>query len=196
MKNIMLTLVIFMSSRAFSAPTPIPAAARSCVACHGSVGNPLAEVLPRIAGLPEAYIADELKAYKNKTRRNVDGLEFMTSEAKKLSDQDIADVAKFFSEQAPKIWPTPGDPLLIAKGKDIFENGIPKKEVVACNACHSADGTEIMGPQIARQYSFYLVRQMEAFKAGTRKNAQTMPALIKNLDSQSMWAIAYYLESL
>lgn len=194
MKNILFLFAILMSYYAHG-DFSMPVSAKSCTLCHGPTGSPSTDVVPRIAGLPKAYIVEELLAYKNGLRHNKDA-SFMTPEVKKMTQGEISEVAKYYSEQHPRILPDLANPELMAKGKKIFEEGIPEKGVVSCNGCHSADGTEIFGPPIARQYSFYFVRQIEAFQTGTRKNATTMPDLVKMLDIDSAVALGHYLESL
>lgn len=191
MKKILSIIVIFAS---FSAFGNIPLKAIACMNCHGHKGNSLVEAVPRIAGLNANYIETELLAYKYRDRHNK-GAFVMTFQAKHLDKNDILELAEYFSEQKREkiklIWKR--DPAMIAKGKDIFFNGIPATGMPHCAGCHSGKG---YAPMIARQHSKYIIRQFIAFKEGARDEAPTMTGLAKNIDHESIRAVAYYLESL
>ena len=66
-----------------------------CAACHGNDGNSVAPNFPKLAGQHEDYLAHSLHAYKTKKRVNA----IMEGQAANLSDQDIADLAAYFSSQ-------------------------------------------------------------------------------------------------
>ncbi|MDT8408647.1 MAG: cytochrome c [Wenzhouxiangellaceae bacterium] len=65
-----------------------------CQSCHGRQGNEsLQESYPILAGQHEDYLVHALKSYRNGTRDNA----VMAGFASGLSDQDIADLAAWFS---------------------------------------------------------------------------------------------------
>jgi len=64
----------------------------ACAACHGPQGLAVAPDAPNLAGQPELYLAAQLKAYRDGTRRH----EVMSLMAKPLSDADIEDLAAWF----------------------------------------------------------------------------------------------------
>jgi cytochrome c553 len=66
-----------------------------CAACHGADGNSPTSAFPKLAGQNDDYLANALKAYKNKTRTNA----IMNGQAAGLSDQDIADLSAFYASQ-------------------------------------------------------------------------------------------------
>jgi cytochrome c553 len=68
------------------------AKAAACAACHGPQGLSVAPDAPNLAGQPELYLAAQLKAYRDGTRRH----EVMSLMAKPLSDADIEDLAAWF----------------------------------------------------------------------------------------------------
>ncbi|MBN3795778.1 c-type cytochrome [Burkholderia sp. Ac-20392] len=72
--------------------------ARSCVACHGAglTGN---ERAPRLAGQGEAYLADQLVAFRAGKRHDETGA--MNGVAAALSDEDIRAVAHYLASIAP-----------------------------------------------------------------------------------------------
>jgi cytochrome c553 len=68
-------------------------AAAVCNTCHGPSGISTMPNTPNLAGQPEPYIADQLKAYRNGKRFH----EIMTLMAKPLTDQEIADLAAWYA---------------------------------------------------------------------------------------------------
>ena len=68
----------------------------SCVSCHGADGNaPIIETYPKIGGQYADYIAHSLQAYRGGTRAGGNA-DIMASQAKSLTDQQIADIAAYF----------------------------------------------------------------------------------------------------
>lgn len=63
--------------------------AESCVECHGSDGKGE----PPIAGMPSVIISIALKGYRSGSRTN----EKMAKVASSLSDEDIANLAAYYS---------------------------------------------------------------------------------------------------
>jgi cytochrome c553 len=69
------------------------AKAAACAMCHGPAGVAVAPDTPNLAGQPASYITEQLKAYRDGSRKH----EIMTLMAKPLSDADIANLAAWFS---------------------------------------------------------------------------------------------------
>ena len=67
----------------------------ACAACHGANGISVSENFPNLAGQKEAYLAKQLQAFRVKKRENT----LMNAIAEQLSDEDIGDLAAFFSSQ-------------------------------------------------------------------------------------------------
>ncbi|HEY0663967.1 MAG TPA: cytochrome c [Thiobacillaceae bacterium] len=66
-----------------------------CAGCHGADGNSTIPSFPRLAGQQPDYIVQALKDYKAGRRKNP----IMAGMAGNLSDEDMADLAAYFSEQ-------------------------------------------------------------------------------------------------
>lgn len=67
-----------------------------CQSCHGRTGNEsLQPSYPRLAGQHRDYLEHALKSYRNGSRQNA----VMAGFAGNLSDQDIADLAAWYSRQ-------------------------------------------------------------------------------------------------
>lgn len=77
--------------------------AAACAVCHGANGISTQPDAPNLAGQPEAYLAAQLRAYRDGTRRH----EVMSLMAKNLSDADIADLAAHFAAYELSVKPRP-----------------------------------------------------------------------------------------
>jgi cytochrome c553 len=69
---------------------------QACNNCHGPDGIGVAHAAPYLAGQSAEYLASELKAFQQGTRKN-DAGELMRSAASGLDDSDIAAVAGYFA---------------------------------------------------------------------------------------------------
>ena len=70
--------------------------AQVCAACHGADGNsPTGPDFPRIAGQHKDYLMKTLRDYKSGVRKNP----IMSGQVANLSQQDMADLAAYFSSQ-------------------------------------------------------------------------------------------------
>ena len=70
--------------------------ARACAVCHGPMGMSTLLDAPNLAGQPQIYLAEQLKAYRNGRRVH----DVMTVIAKPLTDADIDDLSAWFSSIA------------------------------------------------------------------------------------------------
>ena len=67
--------------------------AQMCATCHGANGLAVAPNTPHVAGQPEPYLIEQLKAYRSGKRAH----EVMGVVAKPLTDADIAELAAWFA---------------------------------------------------------------------------------------------------
>jgi cytochrome c553 len=129
----------------------------TCLGCHGIDGyrNAYPDYsVPKLEGQNAEYIVAALHGYRDGDRSHLT----MHSQASELSDQDIADIAVFFA----------GKPLT-STGK---AKGTVPKAATLCTSCHGPDGVAIapMYPSLAGQHQDYLVRALEEYQNGGRKN--------------------------
>jgi cytochrome c553 len=73
--------------------------AATCFACHGTDGNAVDPQYPRLAGQYNLYLQHVLHEYKDGQRDNP----IMKGMVATLSDQDIEDVATYFSSLPSKL---------------------------------------------------------------------------------------------
>ena len=71
------------------------AASATCAACHGADGNSTIATNPKLAGQYESYLVQALKSYRSGERQSA----IMSGFAATLTDQQIADLAAYFSSQ-------------------------------------------------------------------------------------------------
>lgn len=73
---------------------------QACSNCHGADGRGAWPSVPWIAGQPAAYIAAQLRAFRDGTRRN-DEVAQMRSAVARLRDADIEAVARYYAALRP-----------------------------------------------------------------------------------------------
>ena len=94
-------LAIGLAALALLAVTPAGATdleagrvkSQMCMVCHGQLGLSVRPDAPNFAGHPEIYLRAKLRDYRSGTRHN----EIMNVIAKGLSDEDIANLAAWYS---------------------------------------------------------------------------------------------------
>lgn len=77
------------------------AKSQSCVVCHGRYGVSSMPNAPHIAGQPEIYVVEQLKAYRSGKRQH----EVMKVAVQNLSDEDIDNLAAWYASIAFEIKP-------------------------------------------------------------------------------------------
>jgi cytochrome c553 len=168
-----------------------------CGACHGADGNSTDPQYPKLAGQHASYIVRQLTSFKGGKRQNP----IMLGMASPLSEQDMRDVAAYFSSKTSL--PGVADEALVEQGQKLFREGDPKRDIPACMACHSIDGRGNPGamyPQLAGQHAQYVEATLKAWHDGTTwgddAQAKIMPSIAQKLDAKDIAALASYLEGL
>jgi cbb3-type cytochrome c oxidase subunit III len=176
-------------------------ATQVCASCHGADGNSTGGAYPKLAGQHPEYLVKQLKDFKTQpgakgpARNNA----IMAGIAGALSDQDMLNVATYFSQQKPK----PGfahDKALVATGQKIWRAGLPERGVPACASCHGPTGQGIPSqyPRLSGQWAEYTVAQLTAFTQGpgARNNNDAMHAIASRLSDSDIKAVADYIAGL
>ena len=72
------------------------ATGQTCIDCHGKDGNvPLDPTYPKLGGQYADYLAHSLQMYRDGDRQHP----LMSAQAQELDDQEIADLAAYFSSR-------------------------------------------------------------------------------------------------
>jgi len=167
----------------------------ACVSCHGAQGEGnAAGGFPRLAGLPQQYLADQLAAYADGRRRNP----VMEPIAKGLDKQQIAAVSAYYAAlDAP--WAKPaGQPDAAAqkRGRQLAEVGDERIAVQSCANCHGPGGSGEPPniPYLSGQHQSYLTAALNAWKSGTRKTDPSgqMNTIASRLSDSDINAVAAY----
>ena len=168
-----------------------------CQGCHGPDGNSLGPSWPSLAGQHSNYIAKQIKDFKAGKRQDPT----MSAMVMDLSDEDIADIAAYFSTQ--KLKPVVGEPDngILLTGKKIYKGGNTYNQVPACAGCHSPTGGgngPANYPRISSQQKDYLIKTLGDFKSGARANDPNsiMRNIAAKMTTKEINAVATYLASL
>jgi cytochrome c553 len=204
MKLQRLAFSIVLSGLAFSSPVLGEGSAEEgqakstpCVACHGVNGNSANPEWPSLAGQSAPYIVKQLKAFKAGERQNP----LMTPMAQPLSDDDIEDLAAYYSQQTRT--GLEAEPSKVAEGQRLYRGGDPVAGIPACTACHGPSGKGIAAagyPSLQSQHATYVAAQLRAYRAGTRTTDQSHNRMMRDvanrLTDAQIDAVAQYVQGL
>ena len=206
MKNLCLLLGLVLTSTASLAIDGDPEAGKAksvtCSACHGTDGNSVIPLNPKIAGQHAGYLYKQLSEFKlasqtggKEGRNNA----VMNGMAAALSEQDMKDLAAYYASQELKIGSAPED--VIEAGEALYRGGDAERGITACIACHSADGggMNLAGfPVIGGQHATYTQQQLEMFRTGERNNDLNgmMRGVSSKLTDEDIRILSAYLEGL
>jgi cytochrome c553 len=150
----------------------------TCLGCHGIDGYKNAYPnysVPELEGQHPEYLAAALKEYRDGDRAHLT----MHSQASTLTDQEIADVVAYFA----------GKPLT----PDSKPEGTVPAPAQLCTSCHGVNGVGITPqyPTLAGQHPDYIVRALQEYKKGGRKNP-IMAGMAAQVKDEDMDIIADY----
>lgn len=159
----------------------------SCAHCHGTDGNSASSAFPSLAGQTREYLYRQIKAFKEGVRKN----SMMSPSVGVLSDEDMQELADYFSSQTLTRSSSKTDPATVAKGKKIAEEA-------QCAACHQAGYKGLNEfPRLSRQKYPYLVKQLKDFRDGVRTSDNgVMAPTVKDLTDAQIEALSQYFTSL
>jgi cytochrome c553 len=156
--------------------------AYTCLGCHGIDGYknayPMYSV-PELRGQNPEYLVIALHGYRDGDRSHIT----MHSQTESLSEQDMLDIAAFLA----------GKPL-VPSGKS---QGTVPQAAQLCVSCHGQDGVAVAAiyPSLAGQHEDYLVRALDEYRHGGRKNV-VMKQFASNLKDEDIAVIAAYYSKL
>ena len=160
----------------------------ACSTCHGPSGEGNASAgFPRLAGLPQAYLAAQLDALATGARQSP----VMEPIAKSLNTQQRQQLARYYSRLSLPQVPTQATPDDRVAVHGRWDNDIP-----ACVNCHGAKGSGVgeRFPPLAGQSSLYIANQLRAWKSGMRHADPLglMQALASRLTDPDVQAVSDY----
>jgi len=209
MKKIALSLTILLGTLSASNATAFDGdvnagkeKSETCAACHGPDGNAPVNIYPKIAGQHADYIYKQLQEFKlGMTSGGKEGRmdPVMSGMAMPLSDQDMKDLAAYFSSLNMSEGATPKD--VVEVGQQLYKAGDAERGIPACAACHGprGNGTSLAKfPKISFQHPEYIKSQLEKFRDGTRNNDLNgmMQDIAKKLTDKDIEVLSKYLGGL
>ena len=188
------------------------AVAATCQACHGSNGNSANPEWPNLAGQNTAYLERQLHLLHDGKRTGMPGdaaAAMMPAMAGALTDQNIEDVAVYFSMQTPV--GLEADPSYWQAGQKLYRGGDRARGIPACSACHGPAGRGNPGsgyPALRAQQSMYVIKQLKAYGDSERyskdargasnggENALIMHTIASRMSAEDMRDVASYIQGL
>jgi cytochrome c553 len=168
--------------------------AAQCAACHGDNGVSPAPEFPSLAGQLATYTYKQLQDYKNGQRTHT----LMSSIAAGLSDQDMADMAAWYSSLPAPKYKTGNKDLEIAE--KLVSEGDGKRILPPCYTCHGSDGEgeRLDIPALAGQQAEYFAATLTAYKSGERHNDiySRMRLISQQLSDAEIQELAKYYQQL
>ncbi len=164
-----------------------------CIGCHSIPGYqasfPEIHKVPMIAGQGAKYLAASLTAYQKGDRKHPT----MRGIAASLSEQDIADLAAFYEQQAKAPETVKAAPQPTAEVAELLKKG-------NCVSCHGADFSKPIDgsyPKIGGQHGDYLYVALRSYQTvGNpqvgRSNA-IMAGMVQPFTRAELKALAKYI---
>ena len=171
-----------------------------CVGCHGIKGYqasfPEVYKVPMISGQSAKYIVSSLNAYKKGERKHPS----MRGIAETLTDQDMADLAAYYSVSGVTVGAAP------MADKPSKEPNEKVKELLGkanCSSCHGANFSKPIDPsypKLAGQHGDYLLVALKSYKiennAKVGRGNAIMAGMAKQYTNAELKVLANYLSSL
>lgn len=169
----------------------------ACQGCHGEDGNSPAPNFPKLAGQYAGYIARQTRDFQNTLRNDP----MMSSMAAAITErQDLFDIAAYFASQKQMKGASKTNN---EAGKKLYIEGNISNLIYGCINCHGKEGkgmspSNSIFPVIGGQHKEYLIKTMNDFKKGDRKNDPSgmMANIAKPLSDAEIEAVSDYLSGL
>jgi cytochrome c553 len=149
--------------------------------------------VPVLHGQPADYLLASLKAYAEGRRRS--GI--MQPLAADLRPEDMRELADYYAGlPPPQSQSKNSDAALVERGRKLAVEGRADAGVLACEACHTNNGSL---PRLAGQYAAYMSGQLRLWKAGIGPSTDggvTMMAIAQKLSDDDIKAVTSYFERL
>ena len=190
-----LSLLLSLPVLAVGDATAGQSKAALCAACHGADGNSVVPNWPKLAGQHAGYLERQLGLIKDGSR----SVPEMTGFVMSLSDQDMADIAAYFSSQTVTAGLT--DESL---REAIYLAGNAATDVPACMSCHGpvGEGNPLSGyPSLDGQHSVYTEKMLKGFRSGQQwgeddSSSKIMTDVTNRLSDAEITAVSSYIQGL
>jgi len=195
---IFLSLLVSLPSLSAGDAGAGQAKAAVCAACHGMDGNSVVPNWPKLAGQHTAYLERQVGLIKSGNRPVPEMVGIIAG----LTDEDIADVAAYFSSQAKA--GGLADETLVKAGELLYRAGSADKNIPGCMSCHgpAGEGNPLAGyPSIAGQHAVYSEKMLKGFRAGSTwgeedASSKIMVDVTNRLTDAEIQAVSSYIQGL
>ena len=176
-----------------------PAAAKKavelCSTCHGPYGISRSPDFPILAAQREAYLEAQIDAFRSHSRAEKDAHDIMWGIAGNLDPAIVKGIAQYYAAQPPAPGRVQDPAAALARGKEVYDKGVPARGIPACATCHGPDAKgQSIFPRLAGQHASYVVKQLNYIQSLVRA-APVMHGIVKDLSPEEIQAVAYYVQS-
>jgi cytochrome c553 len=153
---------------ALAVPDTIAERVRACDACHGSQTRSTSDgYSPRIAGKPAGYLFNQLTGFRD-GRRTYAPMVYLVQY---LPDAYLREMAAHYASLHPPYPPPPAITVaedVLARGRQLVEDGDAARDVPPCKACHGATlyGVEPAIPGLLGLPRDYVNAQLGSWRTG------------------------------
>ena len=173
---------------------------QGCVTCHGQQGQGTSnEYFPRIAGKPAGYLHNQLRAFRDGSRRYAP----MNYLVAYLTDDYLREMAEYFSRLRPPFNPAQAATVpanVLERGRILVRDGDGTRQIPACVACHGngLTGMEPGIPGLVGLQPNYIAAQLTRWRTGERRAAapDCMHRIAIRLSESDIQGVAAWLGAL
>jgi len=156
-----------------------------CAGCHGPDGTGMAPGIPHLAGQPQAYLLDSLRAYRDGTRTHA----ALRDLASHMTDQDLVNLAGFYASLPP---------ATVEGAAHAAQTSYEQGEALAqtCTECHGENGNSTTPgvPSLAGQQPLYFIAATQAYLHGIREMSG-MEETLRGMSKTEIEKLALYYAS-
>jgi cytochrome c553 len=160
-----------------------------CSMCHG-VQGPAPVTAPFLAGQYADVIYKELRDFQSGARQSA----IMQPIIANLRDQDLHDVAEYYSGQSRVVPATAVGAYHDSAARVLSMQGAPMRNIAPCAACHGTLDRKGAAPWLGGQAAPYLATQLRSFASGDRHNDidEQMRNVARQLRPEEIDSLAKY----
>jgi cytochrome c553 len=169
-----------------------------CSNCHGLSGVSVSPNFPVLAAQTPEYVVAQLKEFRSHDRADPAGFEYMWGLSRKLTDEQIEGLAKYYAAQTPAHGATEATLARRDAGRAIFTGGVPAKNIPPCMTCHGEQGQgSATFPRLAGQHVDYVRKQLIVFqRTDQRPSGAVMKTIVHDLSDEDIGNVAAYVQGM
>lgn len=190
-------LTVWVASASAASSDTLAQRMAPCMSCHtGAAADTQSGFVPRLDGKPAGYLFNQLVNYREGRREN----KAMAHLVRNLSDTYLWEMAQFFADRDAKQRsrkPPATETADMAHGRTLVRDGVPARDIPACQACHGQrlTGVRPNTPALIGLPRHYIMAQIGAWQTDTRAAAapDCMHEIAGRLTSRDVQAVSSWL---